>query len=304
MQQIDEAQQLEFILSHAATKELKRKIKLFNTQYSTLRHDTIYTSLKDTLLIDTPFLRSSAFCAQSRTLLPGAILWRSRKVDTFEETLDLSRFWAPQPEDVSKYGRMNRPSQSVLYTAEHLRTTLAEIGLEKDGKCRMIAYRVKSPVKFIGVNRDFDKQLSAPATKKLNIITRFIQRSLLAKGEAAYLFSSEFVNEFMNIETDGWFYPSVARRGGTNYCIHPHAADKLELLKIYTTQGVRPGIAGPLLGTYEADASGTYHYRADPVHAHADYEAFGSVHGGDGSDPDKTPLHERNLIDYPVIVTR
>lgn len=304
MLQIDEAQQLEFILSHTSTEELERKINSFDTLYPTLRHDTIYTHIKDTLLIDTPCLRSSAFCAESRTLLPGAILWRSRKVDVFEETLDLSKFWAPPPEKVSGYGRMNRPSQGVLYTAEHVRTTLAEIGLETDGKCLMIVYRVKSPVKFIGVSSDFDKKLSATATKKLNIITGFIQRSLLANGETAYLFSSEFVNEFLKIETDGWFYPSVARRGGTNYCLHPNAADKLELLKIYTTQGVRPGIAGPLLGVYEADASGTYHYRADPVYANADYEAFGSVYGGDGSDPDKTPLHERNLIDYPVIVTR
>ncbi|QOQ77483.1 RES family NAD+ phosphorylase [Pseudomonas poae] len=304
MQQINEAQQLEYIFSQTAVKELKRKIKSFESLYPTLRQDTIYTHLKDTLLIDIPPLRASSFCGQLRTLLPSATLWRSRKVNEFKETLDVSTFWAPSPEKVSGYGRMNRPSQGVLYTAEHLLTTLAEIDLSKDEKSLLIVYRVKSPLEFIGLYSDFDKQLSASATKKLNIINRFIKRSLLAKGEAAYLFSSEFVNEFMKIETDGWFYPSVARHGGTNYCIHPHAADKFELLKIYTTQGVRPGIAGPLLGVYEADASGTYHYRADPVYANADYEAFGSVYGGDGSDPDKTPLHERNLIDYPVIVTR
>jgi hypothetical protein len=252
-----------FLLRNISSKDLKKRIEKFNDDYKHLAPEEIYGRIKDVIMISIGSTRAGTFAAQEKQYFPGGIFYRARIWDAEFKDLPKSEFWAAPDNCVKYHGRVNRPSQGLLYTSEgQIPTTFAEIRVKPESKVLLMAYQAKEMLTVATVGNKFYTNLPSDTKKKLSIIRKFINQNLLAAGEGAYLFSSEFTNSILNFSPDGWAYPSTLYQGGENVCFRPESQHKLELLEIFAFDGKERGLKMPI-GYFLLQEDGTYKYNAD-----------------------------------------
>ncbi|UCP11387.1 RES domain-containing protein [Pseudomonas sp. MM213] len=285
-----------FLLRNVSSKELKRRIEKFNDNYKNLDSQDIYARIKEVIMISTGAVRAGAIAAQEKEYFPGGIFYRARIWDSEFKDLPESEFWAAPNDRVKYHGRVNRPSQGLLYTSEgQIPTTFAEVRVEPQSNVLLMAYQSKEILTVATVGNKFYTSLPSDTRKKLSIIRKFINQNLLAAGEGAYLFSSEFTNSILNISPDGWAYPSTVYQGGENVCFRPESQHKLELLEIFAFNGKESGLKMPV-GYFLLQEDGTYKYHAEAEAAGARFAEFIKKHRRIYASNDRSTLEQRTTI--------
>lgn len=292
----EDLSQIEHLLRNISSKELKRRIELFNKNYTTFKPDEIYERIKDVFMISIGSWRAGAFPAQEKQYDPAGIFYRARIWNGDFKDLPSTEFWAAPQRCIKHYGRINRPSQGLLYTSEgQIPTTFAEVRAQPTSSVLLMAYQSKETLSVATMGNRFSSDLSSDTKKKLSLIRKFINQNLLAAGEGAYLFSSEFANSIMNFSPDGWSYPSTLYHSGENVCFRPESQHKLELLEVFAFVGTEHRKHAPV-GYFQPQQDGMYKYHADTEEAGARLTDFMIKHRQKNPSNDRSTLEQRNTV--------
>lgn len=288
--------QIESLLRNISSKELKKRIDNFNYSYKNLDTKDIYERIKDVIMISVGPVRAGAFAAQEKEYFPGGIFYRARVWNSEFRDLPESEFWAPPNDRVKYHGRINRPRQGLLYTSEsQILTTFEEARVKPQSNVLLIAYQSKEALTVATIGNKFYTNLPSDTKKKLSIIRKFINQNLLAAGEGAYLFSSEFTNSILNFSPDGWAYPSTLCHGGENVCFRPESQHKLELLEIFAFNGKESGLSMPA-GYFLQQEDGSYKYSAEAEAAASRFIDFMKRHQRIHDSNDRSTLEQKTTI--------
>ncbi|MGC5165386.1 hypothetical protein [Luteimicrobium sp. DT211] len=175
------------------------------------------------------------------TLRPpaGTILWRARALAPDDHTLPLKGMhhvadaWEPPAQFIRAAGRLNKPSESLLYTC--IGSPMAaprEIRANDGARFSLMKFEATEDLSLTGVGLQ-----AAPDAADLHmdessrLISEFFARQFLrpardANGSDYYL--SELVAKF-NYDLppavhDGWAYPSTQTAGAVNATFYPESA--------------------------------------------------------------------------------
>lgn len=291
-----ELAQIESLLSNVSSKALKKRIENFNDNYKHWDSSDIYEQIKNVIMVQMGAIRAGAFTAQEKEYLPGGIFYRARVWYGDFGDLPESEFWAAPDEFIKSQGRINRSSQGLLYTSEgQIPTTFAEVRATLDSKILLMAYQAKEALNVATVGSKFYSDLSSNAKKKLSLIRKFINNNLLAAGQSAYLFSSEFANSFLSLSPDGWGYPSTLYPGGENVCFRTESQHKLELLEVFAFDGKENAFEAPV-GYFTPQENGTYKYHSNKEEAALRFSAFIMEHRRLRLSNDCSTLEQRRSV--------
>lgn len=138
------------------------------------------------------------------------------------------------PQHVVRAGRLNRANESLLYTAPDMNVALEELKVSHGEVVPIIVYEAVEPIATaeIGIPAP-DEGLSADERTKLRVLTDFLRHEFIREvgqgTEHLYKISEAIAKNYFDLPpdiSDGWCYPSVARKGGINTCFRPVTAKK------------------------------------------------------------------------------
>ncbi len=256
---------LETLFASVSIEQLKAQLERQLKKLSELNcgsgtdEDKIYEALKDCMLIQHGEFRSTAYPSTMRLLSSGQHLFRARKLKAELKPLGVSDFWEAPAEHI-EYGRLNMPRQPLLYACDDPFTPLYEARIGDGDLFLLTKYQITGSVEIIETGMSASSEmagLSVATRQKLELVKGFIDERMLNTEENAYRVSSILANELHNFGPDGWCYPSVVRRGGTNFCLKLHTKSRLNITgavigrhiagKNFCTQALRVDEAGKIL---------------------------------------------------------
>lgn len=185
----------------------------------------------------------------------GGKFFRIRRIKqgqsgTYEELKTESDIWAPPEKYVTKYQRINKPNQSVLYITNNKVLAIQETEVKEGEKFILIEYETLTPLNFCGIkieNEASKTNFTEEEIKKLNFIDAFYRKLFSEKIEKD---SEELIYKVSNIIarkihplTDnqvGWCYRPVAGGRGFNFALEPeNIKDKLKVsgISVETKRG-------------------------------------------------------------------
>lgn len=146
-----------------------------------------------------------------------------------------SNIWYPDPEFVTKDGRVNLKGQPMLYCSTEQVTPIYECGIEKDDYYAIIQYSICKDKELIGymVGNNFEPEdLNEVGKINNKIINDFILSEFTKPvgigTEYLYKISNVIAHNFMDMPfADAYVYPSIANyKKGWNVAIKPNSADE------------------------------------------------------------------------------
>ena len=166
-------------------------------------------------------------------------------------------FWEPSADKVNiKVGRLNDESESLLYTADGIRTAQLETNIKYGDIFILITYKLKTDqildLSLIGTELHIKEELSDSTKEKLSMVVRFFTKEAtrsVGKDKRFYKVSNaiaKFIREYSDQDTDGWAHTSAHAeiqninrelqkthdnlQLTTNFCLFPEKAhEKLEI---------------------------------------------------------------------------
>ena len=145
-------------------------------------------------------------------------------------------YWETDPKYLTQYGRLNKPHESLLYTAPDLFCAVDEVKISENEYFAAIQYTAISPVKVNMIGGEIDYKLNG-ATDKQAILVHEIYNSFLrdefsrdvGKGtEYLYKTSEIIAKTFFDLPPrdvqDAWAYSSVQNKEKYNVCFRPEIA--------------------------------------------------------------------------------
>lgn len=150
-----------------------------------------------------------------------------------------SVLWNPPKEIVNKYGRLNLPNESVLYTSLDFETCLEETEIKINDYFLLIEYKTLYEINLINIptTKELEKEIEAfplenNSREKLKVIFNFIIRCFQMNN---YTVSNIIKDMFYYDKNyDGWIYSSVKNSNSKNIVLLPEVAkeNKLRIEKI------------------------------------------------------------------------
>lgn len=167
----------------------------------------------------------------------GSSFFRVRYLGNNIETvrsneLCIDDLWNPKTKYVKKYGRLNYPGETLLYTAEkYHQIAITESKVEVGNVFLIIKYRTTKQidVTLAGIHRSND-QFTDAENKKVEQLVAGLERlftlDICDENEHLYKLTSNLIKECYHYEghQGGWAYPSIALGKGHNVCFHPEYA--------------------------------------------------------------------------------
>ena len=151
-------------------------------------------------------------------------------------------YWETDPKYLTAYGRLNKPHESLLYTAPDLFCAVDEVKIQENEYFAAIRYTAQAPVKVNMIGGEIDYELNG-ATDKQAILIHEMYNSFLrdefsrdvGKGtEYLYKTSEIIAKSFFDLPPravqDAWAYSSVQNKEKFNVCFRPEIAH--EILKL------------------------------------------------------------------------
>jgi hypothetical protein len=146
--------------------------------------------------------------------------------------------WEP-PSHLVSAQRLNQPGESLLYTSSDPHVAMEETKVVDGDIIPILVYEAIEPLMVVEIGTlPQDDGLSPEEMAKLKVITQFYRDEFtleVGQGtEHLYKISEALAKKYFTLPSrfhDGWCYPSVARKGGTNVCFQPTSAkSKLSLI--------------------------------------------------------------------------
>ena len=238
----------EEFLKNVDEVELRRRIRRFrNLNFEGMEYSEIANEIDNVLTSNGTFM----LIPDIYTYPTGVFFYRTRTlkdVQRLNETISkISDFWNPPVElmDKNMYGRLNKPQESLLYTAPiDALVAVDEIvpKLEKDNNLLLIAYQSIEKIKVNFIGGDFysgkfgihdEKAIRVGETYNDFFRVDFMRD--VGKGtEYLYKISEIIAKQYFDLPPreiqDAWAYPSIKTKTKCNVCFRAEIAkDLLEL---------------------------------------------------------------------------
>jgi hypothetical protein len=228
-------------LSYIDAFELSERISKFrDLDFRKMSRDDVYKSVRRVLEYHTsaPDNEVAMVLTFPKSVPVGARVYRIRKlksdrcVPLREITIEADA-WEPPAHAVSA-GRLNQTGEPLFYCTPDFRVALEEMDIGHGELFPMFVYNTIRPLDLVSIGLSIPNIDVSPDEKlKLKMLMDFLRHEFIrdvGKGkEYLYKVSEVIAKKFSGLgadSLDGWEYPSVARKGGVNACLHPLAARK------------------------------------------------------------------------------
>lgn len=226
---------IENILEYADINKLKEKIRVFqNIDVKTMSDKDLEKSIFEVLSIkaDGDVMLSTTLSEYSLFRI-GRRFYRVRKLKNMDmpnsDLKNVAAYWNPPKKYVKHYGRLNKPGESLLYTALNPYTAICETNLAAGDPFVLCIYEAIKPLRFSWIggrtNYDFNGIKDRKTIEYLEIIRRFLIDEftrIVPKGqEFLYRITETIVKNYYTFpEDNGWRYPSIKNNFEDNICFH------------------------------------------------------------------------------------
>lgn len=175
-----------------------------------------------------------------KQLKEGNWFFRVRKfkdMETLVMELDSENScWNPPPKYVRTYGRLNKPQESLLYTAREPSTALREMKMKEGELFVLLSYKNVQPITVWYIAPEYNHILRFVKDQQIiqihNILLSFLVDlfTMDVNEGQEYLYKiTEIISKLWYVTTDiyqGWMYPSVKNRTQFNVCFDPECFKK------------------------------------------------------------------------------
>jgi len=166
-------------------------------------------------------------CTEYHELKRGSLLYRTRAFEKANiSSIKLPRDFYSPPKELTKWGRVNRPYNPLLYASFTPNTAIKENYEIKKGFL-LITYRLKSSIKLRVLGKLMNSKSIDGTTKQhvlFNHVNNFVENLMLHKinEEHYYIFTNDIIeNVFIGDKSNGYYYPSAAHANQFNVAINP-----------------------------------------------------------------------------------
>ena len=155
-----------------------------------------------------------------------------------------SDFWEPPANIIGKYGRLNKPGESMLYTTpEDTTVPLLETHIQESEWYALIHYVSNQEVKVNLIGGEYDYSAIGIEDKKAILVNElyndFLQtefsRDVGEGTEYLYRVSEIIAKDYFDLPPrkvqDAWAYSSIQDKGKYNVCFRPEIAHEILNLK-------------------------------------------------------------------------
>ena len=224
-------------------RELKQKIQEFRElNICDMNYLELSNAILNVLCVDGKF----CCCTNTRALPAGVKLFRAKEWEggiipdkRFNRYED---FWETNPKYLSKYGRLNKPHESLLYVSLNGECAVSEIKMERNKLFSLIRYTTKEEIKINVIGGEFDYNHMGIYDEKLieiheiynNFLRDEFSREVQVGKEDFYRITELIAKTYYDLPPravqDAWGYVSVKDKSEYNLCFRPDIAhDKLNL---------------------------------------------------------------------------
>ena len=139
----------------------------------------------------------------------------------------VSAYWNPPQKYVKHYGRLNKPGESLLYTALNPYTAMCETNMEAGSPFVLCVYEAIKPLRFSWIggeaNYSFNGIKNKNTIRYLEAIRQFLveefTRIVPAEKEELYRITERIAkNYYISSDNNGWRYPSIKNNYEDNIC--------------------------------------------------------------------------------------
>lgn len=219
---------IESFLMRIEPNELMKKIDRFGQlDFNTMSDKDIADEISNILI----FENLSTIVNSYSIFRKGTRFYRVRKLNNLDipnENLSiLSDFWNPPKKFVSKYGRLNKVYESLLYTAFNPLIAIKETHISKNDFFAIIVYKATRDVQvsWIGSETNYKhhniynkKAITVHELYKNFLINEFT-KEIPSGQENCYRITEHIAKKYyVSPSQDGWRYPSVKDRSQYNIC--------------------------------------------------------------------------------------
>lgn len=186
--------------------------------------------------------------------------FRARKNNRKELFYNVSQLKYPPEKYVNELGRANRIHKSIMYLGENLRTSLFEVGLEKNDFITVSEWNIQSNQDLNLMYLASSENINHPSLKRIiegrnirlsslnynlqgienvNMIHRLLNEEFLKEekifNKRLYILSNAIAETLLSYEgCDGFLYSSVRSKNDLNIALKPASSDRaLKLDKCY-----------------------------------------------------------------------
>lgn len=161
----------------------------------------------------------------------GVRFYRVRKLKNMDmpnsDLKNVTSYWNPPSEYVKKYGRLNKPGESLLYTALNPYTAMCETNLEAGNYFALCIYEATKPLRFSWIGGKANYSFNGIKNKRVIEVYETIRRFLVDEftriipegQESVYRITETIAKKYYTSPDDnGWRYPSIKNNFEDNIC--------------------------------------------------------------------------------------
>lgn len=226
---------MESILRDVDINKLKEKIHTFqNMDIQKLSDKELETNIDEVLSVKLHGgITISSVLSEYSLFDKGERFYRIRKLkNTNMPNSDLkkvSSYWNPPQKYVKNYGRLNKPRESLLYTALNPYTAMCETNLEPGDPFVLCIYEAIKPLRFSWIGGKADYNFNGIKNKKViefyEIIRQFLVDEftrIIPEGQEYLYRITEIIakNYYISPDDNGWRYPSIKNNFEDNICFY------------------------------------------------------------------------------------
>lgn len=237
---------IESILGHADLDKLKEKIAMFtNLDIKSLSDKELEAQIDEVLSVElTGGIKVSTTLSEYSLFHVGRRFYRVRELEGADmpnnRLSDVSAYWNPPSVCVKRYGRLNKPGETLLYTALNPYTAMCEANIKTGSPFVLCVYESIRPLRFSWIggiaNYAFNGINSRSAIDFLETIRHFLveefTRVVPDGDESLYRITEIIAKKYYNSPSDnGWRYPSIKNNFEDNICFRSeHIKHNLKLV--------------------------------------------------------------------------
>lgn len=224
---------MESILEHEDINKLKERIHAFqNMDIQSLSDKELKDKIDEVLSVKLDGgITISTNLTEYSLFSIGRRFYRVRKLKNTDmpnsDLRKLSSYWNPPKKYIKHYGRLNKPGESLLYTALNPYTAMCETNLMPGDSFVLCVYEAIKPLRFSWIGGKANYYFNGIKRKKVieffEIIRKFLfdefTRVVPEGQEPLYRITETIAKNYYNFPDDnGWRYPSIKHNFEDNIC--------------------------------------------------------------------------------------
>ncbi|MCI5586555.1 MAG: RES domain-containing protein [Lachnospiraceae bacterium] len=224
---------IQSVLRHADINKLKERIHIFqNMDIQSLSDKELEANIDEVLSVKLDGgITISTILSEYSLFGIGERFYRVRKLINTNmpnsELKNVSAYWNPPQKYVKHYGRLNKPGESLLYTAFNPYTAICETNLKSGDSFVLCIYEAIKPLRFSWIGGKADYDFNGIKNKKaiefLETIRQFLVDEftrVIPEGQESLYRITETIAKtyYASPDDNGWRYPSIKNNFEDNIC--------------------------------------------------------------------------------------